>query len=84
MKKLKRLLIIFIFMTGAMLWNNSAVAQPGNGEGPPGTDPPGDGTPPPDPGGNPHNPVPISGIEILLVAGGMLGLRKIRQSKNQG
>lgn len=30
------------------------------------------GPPPPDPG----DPVPITGIEVLLVAGGALGLRK--------
>lgn len=30
------------------------------------------GPPPPDPG----DPVPITGIEILLVAGGLLGFRK--------
>jgi len=45
-------------------------AQPG---------PPGD----PCPGGPPCNPdVPISGIEILLVLGGALGLRKFARSKS--
>ncbi|MEQ8924445.1 MAG: hypothetical protein RLO81_01465 [Fulvivirga sp.] len=32
---------------------------------------------PGDPGGDPDNPVPITGIEILLLAGGALGLKRI-------
>jgi hypothetical protein len=37
----------------------------------------------PCPGGPPCNPdVPISGIEILLVLGGALGLRKFARSKS--
>jgi hypothetical protein len=48
-------------------------AQPGVG---PGGGPPGGGG---NPGGGP--PVPITGIEILLVAGGALGLKRFMASK---
>ncbi|HEX9650484.1 MAG TPA: hypothetical protein VGA21_07980 [Cyclobacteriaceae bacterium] len=33
---------------------------------------------PGDPGGDPDNPVPITGIELLIAAGAWLGIRKIR------
>lgn len=32
---------------------------------------------PGDPGADPDNPVPIGGVEVLLLAGGALGARKI-------
>lgn len=32
---------------------------------------------PGDPGGDPDNPIPISGIEILLAAGALFGIRSI-------
>jgi hypothetical protein len=53
-----------------------AMSQP-NPPGPPGGGPPGD----PGGGGNPHNPVPFSGLEILLVAGGVLGFRRLQKIK---
>lgn len=55
-----------------------AVGQP-NPPGPPGGGPPGD----PGGGNNPHNPVPFSGLELLVLAGGLLGFRKIKQAKEQ-
>jgi LPXTG-motif cell wall-anchored protein len=33
---------------------------------------------PGDPGGDPDNPVPISGIELLIAAGALLGFKKIK------
>jgi hypothetical protein len=36
---------------------------------------------PGDPGGDPQ--VPISGIEILIVAGGFLGIKKFFKSRNK-
>jgi hypothetical protein len=33
--------------------------------------------------GDPDNPVPITGIEILLVAGGVLGIRKFFNKKEK-
>lgn len=36
---------------------------------------------PGDPGDDPDNPVPIGGLEILLLAGGALGVKKIISSK---
>ncbi len=52
-----------------------ALAQPGQGGNPPGN---------PCPNGppcNPDNQVPITGIEWLLVAGGGLGIKKLRDSQ---
>ena len=36
---------------------------------------------PGDPGGDPDNPVPITGIEYLLIAGGLFGARKLIKKK---
>ena len=36
---------------------------------------------PGDPGGNPHQPVPIGGIEVLLIGGAALGARRLIKKK---
>lgn len=36
---------------------------------------------PGDPGEDPDNPVPIGGVEVLLIAGGALGIRKMVMGK---
>ncbi|MEQ8476353.1 hypothetical protein [Fulvivirga sp.] len=36
---------------------------------------------PGDPGGDPDNPVPIGGIELLLIAGGALGVKRLMRKK---
>lgn len=36
---------------------------------------------PGDPGGDPDNPVPIGGLEILLIAGGALGINRLVKKK---
>lgn len=38
---------------------------------------------PGDPGGDPDNPVPITGIEWLLAAGGALGIHRLIKRKNK-
>lgn len=38
---------------------------------------------PDDPGGDPDNPVPIGGLEILLIGGAILGVRKVISSKKR-
>ena len=38
---------------------------------------------PTDPAGDPDNPVPITGIEILIGAGALLGTKKLLQSKRK-
>jgi len=37
----------------------------------------------PNPGGDPDEAVPITGIEILLLAGGAFGFRKLIKSKKK-
>ncbi len=72
-----KLFIYTLTLTAALaLAAAPAISQPN----PPGPPP---GTPPGDPGGgnNPHNRVPFTGLELLVLAGGLLGFRKIRQLK---
>lgn len=38
---------------------------------------------PQNPGGDPDNPIPIGGLELLLIGGGVLGLRKIIASQKK-
>ncbi|MGD1957794.1 MAG: hypothetical protein ACFB2Y_03015 [Fulvivirga sp.] len=39
---------------------------------------------PGDPGGDPDNPVPIGGLELLLIGGAALGAKKIISSRKKG
>lgn len=74
-QKLRSLFVfLLLVITVAILVGQPAFAQPGGG-----------GNPCPFPPCNPD--VPISGIEILLVAGGVLGVKRIlglvKKSKSQ-
>jgi hypothetical protein len=77
MKKVRITLYITITLALAVGMNNYVSAQP-NPQNPPGTGPPGD----PGGGDNPHNQVPFGGLELLVLAGGLLGFRKIKQLKD--
>ncbi|GIV35643.1 MAG: hypothetical protein KatS3mg032_0022 [Cyclobacteriaceae bacterium] len=38
---------------------------------------------PGDPGGDPDNPIPITGVELLIGAGAALGVKKLWGNKNK-
>lgn len=70
MKLFQRTRVFFLHLFVALLiviGSSQAIAQPGGGGNP-------------CPGGppcNPHNPVPISGIEFLIGAGAIFGVKKL-------
>lgn len=39
---------------------------------------------PGDPGGDPDNPIPITGIEILIAAGAFFGIKYLRDKRKSG
>ena len=77
MKRIKLFIYTIALITVCTFTVVPAFSQP-NPPGPPGGGPPGD------PGGDPHNQVPFTGLELLVLAGGWLGFRKIQQGRDKG
>ena len=84
---IRKWIIALVFLIAGGFAFSDLNAQPNPAPGPPenpGGGRPGGGPPGGGPGGPPPPRVPISGVEILLLAGGAFGIKKIIDTRKKG